>query len=342
MNIYEKQKKKLGLTTKEYAQLLNMPYEVVKDIIYEKEGDYSMEVKNVLRNNMFNRHQEIENSEDTKIKVLEIKNKEIDYLDWYNKEYTKEMLFDKLKINSIVEFEKKYLIEVNNKKASHWFYTTIVPKISYAGHEIQKDKKREFVKQLYDIIVNDNEKQYSIVQRGRVINNNVNEVMRWYKNFDFNKYLEENHLTQLDLSKRTGLSKSTLNNLINNQSTMKYTSSQMKELYNYFHLIDMPKTSVSVEDIRKAQINGDTNKVQELKEQYIEDKRQQNCRDKKYYVIKNDKLEFDEPKPLVFNDSDFEPPKEHIDSKNEALRKLLINRLTEEKMLIELFGGKIC
>ena len=256
MNIYEKQKKKFGLTTREYAQLLNMPYEVVKDIIYEKEGDYSMEVKNVLRNNMFNRHQEIENSEDTKIKVLEIKNKEIDYLDWYNKEYTKEMLFDKLKINSIVEFEKKYNIEVNNKKASHWFYTTIVPKISYAGHEIQKDKKREFVKQLYDIIVNDNEEQYLIKDTNlqKQFETHVHNkkcysgkkiygsfIMDWYKNFDFKKYLNDNHITQLDLSKRTGISTSTLNNLINRQATMTYTTAQMKELYNYFHLIDIPK-----------------------------------------------------------------------------------------------------
>lgn len=316
MNIYEKQKKKLGLTTREYAQLLNMPYEVVKDIIYEKEGDYSMEVKNVLRNNMFNRHQEIENNEDTKIKVLEIKNKEIDYLDWYNKEYTKEMLFDKLNINSIVEFENKYYIEVNNKKASHWFYTTIVPKISYAGHEIQKDKKREFVKQLYDIIVNDNEKQYSISQRERVINNNVNEVMRWYKNFDFDKYLEENHLTQLDLSKRTGISTSTLNNLINRQATMTYTTTQMKELYKYFY---------STGAINKTN-NLDFSVSNFIDEQTKDDEDEKNIEvcgswfSKKEY----DKLAGKE-------------------ARDDILRKLLINRLTEEeKMLIELFGGKIC
>ena len=277
MNIYMKQMKKLGLTPKQYAQLINMPYKVVKDVIYEKEGEYSMDIKNILRNDMIKKHQEIEqNKENSKMKALEIKNNdyEFDFLGWYYNEYTKEMLFDKLKVKSVVDFENKYYIEVNGKKASHWFYSVLIPKTFYDKHDINENKKLEFVKQLYDIIVNNNEKEY--------------------------------------LTKDTNL---------------------QKEIGKH----------VSLEDIRKAQINGDTNKVQELKEQYIEDKRQQNSRDKKYREIKIDKLEFDEPKTSIFNDVNFEPSKELIDSKNDILRKLLINRLTEEeKMLIELFGGKIC
>ena len=48
LNIYKRQMLKLGLTTKEYANLLDMPYEVVKDVIYDKEGDYKMVIKDFL------------------------------------------------------------------------------------------------------------------------------------------------------------------------------------------------------------------------------------------------------------------------------------------------------
>lgn len=91
-NIYRKQMIELGLNTKQYAQLLEMPYEVVKDIIYDKKGDYSMGIKDLLRKNMMNKHQELEKDFDnTKMKASEIKmNEKInnekennEYIDWY-------------------------------------------------------------------------------------------------------------------------------------------------------------------------------------------------------------------------------------------------------------------
>ena len=60
-NIYRRQMQELGLNPKQYAKLIDMPYEVVKDMLYDKEGEYSMEIKGLLRNTMFNKHQDIEN-----------------------------------------------------------------------------------------------------------------------------------------------------------------------------------------------------------------------------------------------------------------------------------------
>ena len=48
-NIYLKQMQRLGLNPKQYATLIDMPYEVVKDFIYEREGEYDMTIKELLR-----------------------------------------------------------------------------------------------------------------------------------------------------------------------------------------------------------------------------------------------------------------------------------------------------
>ena len=43
-NIYMKQMQELGLNPKQYAELISIPYGVVKDFIYGKEGDYEIDV----------------------------------------------------------------------------------------------------------------------------------------------------------------------------------------------------------------------------------------------------------------------------------------------------------
>ena len=137
----------LGLNPKQYAKLIDMPYEVVKDMLYDKEGDYSMEIKKILRNNMFNKHQDIENNfENAKFNAMRIKKEdsEIDYLNWYEKDYIKDLLFEKLPVSSITDFEKRYCIMVDGKRASHWYYTLLCGKREYDGHYIDVRKKRNF------------------------------------------------------------------------------------------------------------------------------------------------------------------------------------------------------
>ena len=47
MNIYKKQMQELGLNTKQYAELINIDYAIVKDFINDK-GDYNMGLKDLL------------------------------------------------------------------------------------------------------------------------------------------------------------------------------------------------------------------------------------------------------------------------------------------------------
>ena len=163
MNIYEKQMKDLKLNPKEYSELTGIPYELVKDVIYDKEGNYSMEIKEFLRKNVFNKHQEIEqDKENMKLKGMEMKmNNNKDIMKWYKNEYTIEALKKQFNVTSVQKFEDKYTIKVKNKKASHWFYTTILTKNCFKPEYKVKDKViNQFVEQLYDIMVNGNEEKY--------------------------------------------------------------------------------------------------------------------------------------------------------------------------------------
>ena len=106
-NIYLRQMQELGLNPKQYAKLINIPYEVVKDFIYGREGDYNMGLKDLLRRNMVEKHQEVEeNFEGAKLKALEIKHNESDiyYIEWYNNEYSIELLKKKLMIGMSLLF----------------------------------------------------------------------------------------------------------------------------------------------------------------------------------------------------------------------------------------------
>lgn len=316
-NIYRKQMQQLGLNTKQYAKLIEIPYEVVKDFIYDKEGRYSMEIKNLLRKNMFNKHQEIENDYDNaKIKALEMKKENVDYVEWYENEYHFDVLKDTLKdIKTIIDFENKYHITVRGIKASHWFYSCLTSKMNYKKRNISESTLSEFAEQLYDIIVNKNIEQY------RETNSDYSAddlfYINWFDSYDIEKFLSETNHTKHDLSKMMGIGYSTICLMCQK----KYRSiKRIKQLYN---IVKKYEKETLRNDIRQAQINGETEKIEELK--------------KEHYVMKTNYLGFKEPikiEPVVDTDEN---------ANDIVLRKLLINRLTEEeKELIRIFGGKIC
>jgi len=305
-NIYQKQMNKLKLNAKQYAELTGMPYEVVKDILYNKEGDYSMEIKNLLRKNMMNKHQEIENNyENAKIKALELKH-ESNSMNWYINDYTPELLTEILKLKSRKAFEDKYRIIVDDKLASHWFYTCILGKINYDNHEIRKEVVEQFVEQLYDIIVNKNADAYlkTSTDKIEVKHHKKTSILKWFKNFDFKKYLKENDISRGELARICGVNYTTLCHLMNKGKKANYETEAMRKIYNYIHDINEDnETSDTLMQLREMQNNEPV---------FISQK--------------------EEPKiEIINNDND------------EILRKILINRLTEEeKELIRLFGGKIC
>lgn len=236
VNIYRKQMKELGLNTKQYAELIEMPYEVVKDIIYDKGGEYSMEIKSLLRNTMFNKHQEIENDfENAKYKAMEIKRSDVDYLEWYNNYYSVELLKNKLKVNSVTDFERKYRIMVNGKRASHWFYTILCSNREYDGHNIEVSKKMEFISQLYDILINENYVKYleeTPIKNVRSPQEKKTKAfyLNWYRNFDVKKFVKENHISNSTLEKELNFSPAVISRLINKR---RFSDNGLQRLYDY-------------------------------------------------------------------------------------------------------------
>ena len=315
-NIYQKQMNKLNLNAKQYAELTGMPYEVVKDILYNKEGDYSMEIKNLLRKNMMNKHQEIENNFDNaKFKAMELK-KEVNYLKWYDKEYTLDLLKEKLQLNSIKQFENNYCLKINNKKASSWTYNILVAKREYERHSIEKGKKLEFIKQLYDIIVNDNADAYYNPITKKVINitpikqNGKINYKKWYKNFDIKQWKKENNIDNYKLVDVLGLSQCTVSGLV---SKKQYSQATLEKFYNYVMSLDTKEETILSSDLTNDELEtlDTTNTLQD-----------NSTSDKVDNSINQIEIDHDN---------------------NAILRMILVNRLTdEEKLLIELFGGKIC
>lgn len=249
-NIYRRQMNELGLNTKQYAQLIDMPYEVVKDMIYDKEGNYSMEIGKILRNNMFNKHQEIENNfEQAKYEAMRIKKEdnEINYFDWYDKEYTKDLLFEKLPVLSITDFEKKYCIIVDGKRASHWFYTILCGKREYDGHYIDIERKRQFLSQLYDILINgnaDNYKEANAVVSLKIKQTNdakyldkqtIDFYHDWYKKFNCKKFVKDNHISNYTLQRELRYSPAVISRLINKK---RYSDNAIVRFYKFVEKIN--------------------------------------------------------------------------------------------------------
>lgn len=313
----------LGLTTKQYAKLINIPYEVVKDVIYGKKGEYSMEIGNLLRKDMFKKHQEIEdNFEQAKIDALQIKQQEpqdviIDYKKWYDEEYDKYMIREKVKSGTTTEFLKKYKIKIKGKTPSRWHNWSILTKNENELSHVKPEIIKEYAKQLYEIF-NGNEQKYLNenydklkVKKSKKLPIKLNQTdsdkrrvnktgieFDWYNSFDFNDYMEKNNVTRGELAREVGIEYSVMTKAI----LKTYASvNTVKILYNYFNKTNISENSEPVE----------------LKSEQI--------------IIPAMNFVPVENLPIV----------EEIDNYS-LLRKILVDRLTdEEKELIKIFGGKI-
>lgn len=315
-NIYRKQMQALGLNAKQYAKLIDMPYEVVKDMIYQKEGEYSMEIGNLLRKDMFKKHQEIEsNFDQAKIEAEEIKlqDKKIDPMKWYQEEYTQNMLAKKINSTSTPEFIRRYNIIINGKKPSKWHTYAILSKNQKHLNNVRPEVIEQYVEQLYDIFVNNNDEKYlntnfesssteEKTTRGTTKKYNLTlqeqkkKTMKkqydWYNNFDFKKYMIENNLTTQQLGEMIGI---TSYSSASKAFCKRYASLNIvKKLYNYFNNITVVNQSNPIE----LKSNEVLNPLKAMETQSVD--------------------------------------------KDNLLRKILIDRLTDqEKELIRIFGGKI-
>lgn len=242
-NIYVRQMQQLGLNPKQYAELIEIPYGVVKNFIYGKEGDYEMGLGDLLRRNMLQKHQDIEeNFEEAKLKATEIKYKDgSNVRDWYENEYTPELLLNTLGLRSRKDFERNYDIMVDGSRASHWFYVCITGKTNYDNHEVRKDVQDQFIEQLYDILVNNNIERYKreeptevkiFPSQRRPIKNKgyKNKYFKWFREFDIKQFIKEQGLTQVELATALHVGTRTVNDLVNQRH---YTKRTLQKLYDY-------------------------------------------------------------------------------------------------------------
>ena len=399
MNIYKKQMKKLGLNTKQYAQLINVDYDVVNDFINDNEGDYSMGLKSFIRDTMLKKHQEIENDfENAKIKAIEIKannNNDINYLSWYENEYTPKLLKSTLHVRTITEFVRKYDLKYDGVKLSNWVYQLLSNKREYNGHHIEPNKKLEFIKQLYDILVNGNKDKYkadkiifegvsnntqelynwyksfdfaefrkkyeisnseiandlhisystmghlatndyfciSLIRRFYTyvmsmdeynsIRNEKTEILDWLKKFDFKNYFKQNKISQNEFANLCDISLQGLNRIINTKDKQKTLTSSIKKIYNYIN-----KTLSTIDENTDLDNNStlSDNMTNKIKNDSID---QIKLDGEQLYEQGLEQLKQSVVQPLLVYD-------------NTTLKKLLINRLTdEEKELIKIFGGNL-
>lgn len=341
VNIYRKQMQDLGLNTKQYAKLIDMPYEVVKDFMYDKEGDYSMDIKDVLRRNIFSKHQEIENNfENAKIKATEIKYQDTDNKrTWYENEYTPDLLCYKLNIKSRAEFERNYDILVDGERASKWFYTNITGKRNYDNHEISDKVMDQFIDQLYDIIVNGNGEKYKRsepteikqfpTQRKPIKSKNYkNKYFEWFRDFDIKAYLKNNKMTYHNLADELNMGIYTIHQLVNKKF---YSKRTLEKLFKYVKENEKPEELIYetkiVEPIHEVPY---VEKAEEIEVLPMSN------------VMTEAEKEILREQPQVIT-SQQNQDIEVITSNDDILRKILINRLTdEEKELIKIFGGKLC
>ena len=162
--------------------------------------------------------------------------------------------------------------------------------------------------------------------------------MKWYKNFDIKSYMKEKGLTNGILIQELGLSGQTVSFMITKR---RYTLRTVVKLYDFIQanenqeigldnldkkIIENKKLQNIMEDIKAL----DKENEPQVEEEVVEDD-------------SNAASKLIEVEPTIFLKQDNEPSIEPLYNNNDnILRKILINRLTdEEKELIKIFGGVI-
>lgn len=104
----------LKLNPYQYSKLVDVPYEIVKNVIYDSDvGGYNMEIKNFFRKKLFEKHQEIENDyqnaqlKATQIKLDEIRQAQINGDVDKVKELTEKYYEEKYEENEMKKFDYK-------------------------------------------------------------------------------------------------------------------------------------------------------------------------------------------------------------------------------------------
>lgn len=325
MNIYKRQMEKLGLSLEQYSKLMDIPIEITKKIINEKEVVKDMNINNFLRKNMFDKHQELENDvENTQLEIAKIKveNKDIfghpkiqkiisehpndKEFYWYLTEFDKDYYFEKFNVTSLTNLIHRYNFYTTNGRCTGQISTSTIQRVIEKKYDqVGIEPLYDVSKMLYDCFVNEKiEKDDNKINTRRryVRKNNDDDLLKWYKEFDFEDFLTKKDIKIKDFAKKVGLAYSTTCQIV--KKSVYYDPSN-------FVILKL-KDYVESNPINEKEILEQPKVIEEIEN-----------KPKQVTTIEN---------PLEYS----------IQNENELLRSLIKERLTDqEKYLIKLFGGNL-
>jgi len=125
-------------------------------------------------------------------------------LKWYEKEFEKDKLLKITNCKSIGEFYENYKIITNKIRASRWFYFNIISKNT---RNVRLEIISEFATQLKDILEGNKNKYRDYFFKKGV--KPKDELEKWWLEFDFKKFLEENDISNSEVVEELKMPKST-------------------------------------------------------------------------------------------------------------------------------------
>lgn len=337
MSIYKRQMEKLGLNLEQYSKLVGMPIEITKKLINGKEVVENMQINNFLRNNIFNKHQEIEKGGEMEQEAINIKIEDSDIfshpkiqnliekypnseeLYWYLTKFNKEEYFEKYNVVGWQDLMRRYDFVSNAGRIKGKVCDSTIQRVIKRQYdEVGAEVIYEIAQQLYDCFEKGNIRPFDISTVKRIprksvskdnvlITENENELRNWYKEFDFNKFIKEHDMTIEQFGKKVYLAISTTFAFIKKYAQYKPSLSVLQRVKNYVESCDTNvEQNTNVEQItieETTKINDNTTIV-----------------------------------PMETGVGIIVKPTDE----NSMLKELLKERLTEqEKYLIRLFGGNI-
>lgn len=329
MNIYKRQMEKLGLNLEQYSKLVGMPIEMTKKLIEGKEVVEDMQINNFLRNNIFNKHQEIEKQESKVEEAINIKMEDNDVfshpkiqnlikiypnsveLFWYLTKFNMEEYFEKYDVRSYQDLIRRYnFTSYSGRIKGTVCYSTIQRVIQRQYDEVGEKVIYELAIQLYDCFENGNIKP---IDKSKVKKNaskpaskkneiiTENELKNWYKEFDFHKFIKEHDMTVKEFGNKVYLAESTTFAFFKKYAQYKPSISVLQRVKDFVESYDKNLEQITIEET--MQINDNTTVI-----------------------------------PMETGVGIIVKPTDE----NSMLKELLKERLTEhEKYLIRLFGGRI-
>lgn len=333
MNIYQRQMQDLGLNIDQYSQMLDIPKSITKKIV-NGNGEViknNMEINNFLRKNLFNKHQEVENSKEEKkmeamamkleeknqdpkiIKLLE-EHPDSKALLWYINDYDKDEYFKKYNIKSKYDLMERYNFSCNVGRLKHQKSvgeSTIDRLVNKSYSELGSKSAYPLICQLYECLelgsIEDSKPKTNSKKgvkgfQKKEYTEEEQKLRDWFIKFDLAKFIKEKSMSYKMFAEQTGVA---------------YKSIYAVKSKRYIPTCDI------IQRIKDF--------TEKFETRIIPDERTATVNEESIMTP------FESVTVVTTNVNDIQ-----IDNNEDVLRNLLKDRLTEEeKTLIRIFGGKI-